>query len=120
MTDKPGGPGSGRAPGVAFIALGVVFIAIGSSGRRAFIAIGVAFIAVGVAILVRQPRPVHNPDATMPQQHFGKTHGGSAPENYERYFVPAIGAPLAADLVDTAALRPGERVLDVACAPRGD
>jgi ubiquinone/menaquinone biosynthesis C-methylase UbiE len=35
--------------------------------------------------------------------------------NYERYFVPAIGAPLAADLVRTAALRPGQRVLDVAC-----
>jgi hypothetical protein len=29
----------------------------------------------------------------MPQQHFGKAYGGSAPENYERYFVPAIGAP---------------------------
>jgi ubiquinone/menaquinone biosynthesis C-methylase UbiE len=40
---------------------------------------------------------------------------GSAPENYERYFVPAIGAPLAAELVDAAALRQGERVLDVAC-----
>jgi ubiquinone/menaquinone biosynthesis C-methylase UbiE len=36
-------------------------------------------------------------------------------ENYERYFVPAIGAPLANDLVRSAALRPGERVLDVAC-----
>ncbi len=35
--------------------------------------------------------------------------------NYERYFVPAIGAPLAADLVRAAALRPGQRVLDVAC-----
>lgn len=35
--------------------------------------------------------------------------------NYERYFVPAIGAPLAQDLVDHAALRSGERVLDLAC-----
>ncbi len=51
----------------------------------------------------------------MPQQHFGKTYSGSAPENYERYFVPAIGAPLAKDLIKIAALRPGERVLDVAC-----
>ncbi len=42
-------------------------------------------------------------------------YDGSAPENYERYFVPAIGAPLATDLGDAAALRPGERVLDVAC-----
>ena len=51
----------------------------------------------------------------MSQQHYGKAYGGSAPENYERYFVPSIGAPLASDLVDIAALRPGERVLDVAC-----
>ena len=42
-------------------------------------------------------------------------NGRSVPENYERYFVPAIGAPLANDLVEIAALRPGERVLDVAC-----
>lgn len=42
-------------------------------------------------------------------------YGGSAPENYERYFVPAIGAPLAADLVEAAAVNPTERVLDVAC-----
>lgn len=46
---------------------------------------------------------------------YGKTFGGSAPENYERYFVPAIGGPVARDLIETAALRPGERVLDVAC-----
>lgn len=37
------------------------------------------------------------------------------PENYEAYFVPAIGAPLAADLIAAARLHPGERVLDVAC-----
>lgn len=40
---------------------------------------------------------------------------GSAAENYEKFFVPAIGAPLAADLVSAAALRPAERILDVAC-----
>ena len=51
----------------------------------------------------------------MPQQHYRKAYGGSAPENYERYFVPAIGTPLARDLMKVAALRPGERVLDVAC-----
>jgi ubiquinone/menaquinone biosynthesis C-methylase UbiE len=51
----------------------------------------------------------------MAKQHFGKTYGGNAPENYERFFVPAIGAPLATDLIRLAALRPGERVLDVAC-----
>jgi ubiquinone/menaquinone biosynthesis C-methylase UbiE len=44
-----------------------------------------------------------------------ESYGGSAPECYERYFVPAIGAPLAVDLVEAAALQPGERVLDVAC-----
>jgi ubiquinone/menaquinone biosynthesis C-methylase UbiE len=44
-----------------------------------------------------------------------ETYGGSAPENYERYFVPAIGAPLAADPIDVAVLGAGERVLDVAC-----
>ncbi|MPZ74574.1 MAG: methyltransferase domain-containing protein [Nitriliruptorales bacterium] len=43
------------------------------------------------------------------------TYGGSAPENYERYFVPAIGEPVARDLIDRAGLRAGERVLDVAC-----
>lgn len=41
--------------------------------------------------------------------------GATPPENYERYFVPAIGRPLAVDLVEEAELRPGERVLDVAC-----
>jgi len=35
--------------------------------------------------------------------------------NYERFFVPVIGEPLATDLIDRAALRRGERVLDVAC-----
>ncbi len=40
---------------------------------------------------------------------------GTAAESYERYFVPAIGAPLAADLAGVADLRSGERVLDVAC-----
>jgi predicted methyltransferase len=39
----------------------------------------------------------------------------SAPENYERYFVPAIAAPIAADLMEAASIRRGERVLDVAC-----
>jgi hypothetical protein len=50
----------------------------------------------------------------MSQEISFETFSGSAAENYELYFVPAIGAPLAADLVELAALRPGERVLDVA------
>lgn len=49
----------------------------------------------------------------------GRTHdrsfGGGPAENYQRYFVPAIGSPLAEDLVDLANLKPGDRVLDVAC-----
>jgi ubiquinone/menaquinone biosynthesis C-methylase UbiE len=51
----------------------------------------------------------------MSRQISFETYRGNAAENYERYFVPAIGAPLAGDLVDVASLRPGERVLDVAC-----
>lgn len=51
----------------------------------------------------------------MSQQHYGRTYGGNAPENYERHFVPAIGAPLAQDLIEIADLHPGERALDVAC-----
>jgi len=43
------------------------------------------------------------------------TFGGNPAENYERYFVPAIGLPVALDLIEAAALTPGERVLDVAC-----
>jgi ubiquinone/menaquinone biosynthesis C-methylase UbiE len=41
--------------------------------------------------------------------------GGSLPELYERDLVPTIFAPWAEDLMDLAALRPGEHVLDVAC-----
>ena len=40
---------------------------------------------------------------------------GTGAENYQRYFVPAIATPVAADLLRTAELRPGERVVDVAC-----
>lgn len=52
----------------------------------------------------------------MPEVSFSETtYAGTGPENYERFFVPAIGKPVATDLVDLAALEPGERVLDVAC-----
>ena len=40
---------------------------------------------------------------------------GSAPEAYERYIIPALFNEWAHDLVTTAALQAGERVLDVAC-----
>ncbi|HJM43647.1 MAG: methyltransferase domain-containing protein [Nitrospinota bacterium] len=38
-----------------------------------------------------------------------------APEIYERRLVPAMLGPLAAPLIERAALQPGERVLDIAC-----
>jgi ubiquinone/menaquinone biosynthesis C-methylase UbiE len=40
---------------------------------------------------------------------------GSVPENYDRYLIPSIFGPWPEDLVEMAALRPGERVLDIAC-----
>lgn len=51
----------------------------------------------------------------MSKQYFGEAYGSKPPENYERYFVPAIGEPLANDLIRLATLGSGERVLDVAC-----
>ena len=51
----------------------------------------------------------------MDKQHFDKSYGGKPPVNYERYFVPVIGEPLAIDLIQVAALGDDDRVLDVAC-----
>jgi ubiquinone/menaquinone biosynthesis C-methylase UbiE len=52
----------------------------------------------------------------MTQQISYETYSGGPPAaNYERYFVPTIGAPLAHALIERAQLRPGEQVLDVAC-----
>ncbi|GAB5540511.1 MAG: methyltransferase domain-containing protein [Sandaracinaceae bacterium] len=51
----------------------------------------------------------------MSEQRFGESYRGTAPENYQKFFVPMIGAPVADDLVERAGLAPGERVLDVAC-----
>jgi ubiquinone/menaquinone biosynthesis C-methylase UbiE len=52
-------------------------------------------------------------DATRDQKQWQLD--GSAPELYQRYLVPAVTALWAADLVERAALRDGERVLDIAC-----
>jgi ubiquinone/menaquinone biosynthesis C-methylase UbiE len=49
----------------------------------------------------------------MPQQS-GWQLAGTGPESYERHNVMAF-MQTARDLVTLAALRPGERVLDVAC-----
>jgi hypothetical protein len=42
-----------RGPGAALLVIGVVFVAVGSSGQRAFLATGLAFLAVGVVLLLR-------------------------------------------------------------------
>jgi len=49
--------------------------------------------------------------SSQPDWHFV----GNVPENYERYLVPSIFGPFAADLIDIAALQENERVLDIAC-----
>jgi SAM-dependent methyltransferase len=40
---------------------------------------------------------------------------GPAAQTYQRFFVPAIAAPVSTELLNAAAVRPGEAVLDVAC-----
>lgn len=55
----------------------------------------------------------HREDVQRPSSF--QSYAGSPSENYERYFVPAIGAPLAGALIEFAELQPGERVIDVAC-----
>jgi len=51
----------------------------------------------------------------MAELAYDETYSENAAENYERFFVPAIGGPIARDLVEAAALKSGERVLDVGC-----
>jgi ubiquinone/menaquinone biosynthesis C-methylase UbiE len=51
----------------------------------------------------------------MPELAYDEQYSESTAENYERYFVPVIGGPVARDLVEAAALGAGERVLDVGC-----
>ena len=51
----------------------------------------------------------------MSEAHFGESYGANPAENYERFFTPAIGEPLAHALLERAAVQPKERVLDVAC-----
>ena len=45
-----------KAPGIVFFVLGVVFIAVGSSGQRAFLGIGAAFLVIGLVYMIRQRR----------------------------------------------------------------
>ena len=51
---------------------------------------------------------------STPEVSFSQ-YGGNAAENYERFFVPTIGAAWANALLQVAGLSSGERVLDVAC-----
>lgn len=48
-------------------------------------------------------------------QTISREIGNNPTEDYQRYFVPAIGAPAAEDLIAQANLHLGERVPDVAC-----
>jgi ubiquinone/menaquinone biosynthesis C-methylase UbiE len=52
---------------------------------------------------------------TMTQKIHGKSYAATPAENYQRFFVPSIGGPVADDLIAAADLRAGQRVLDVAC-----
>jgi ubiquinone/menaquinone biosynthesis C-methylase UbiE len=74
------------------------------------------FCAVRVAVAadrlnVRQV--LHREDAM--DQHGAWQVGGTAAELYQRYLVPSIASLWAVDLINRAAPRLGERVLDVAC-----
>lgn len=51
----------------------------------------------------------------MPRARFDESYGANPAENYERFFTPSIGEPLAQALLERAAVQPNERVLDVAC-----
>ena len=51
----------------------------------------------------------------MTQVNFGRTYGSNPAENYEKYFVPSIGEPMAKELIKKLELHKGEKVLDVAC-----
>lgn len=44
-----------------------------------------------------------------------RNFSGSGAENYQRFFVPAIATPASGELLGTADLKVGERVVDVAC-----
>ena len=50
----------------------------------------------------------------MTQQGWGQLNA-SGPENYERTQVPSVFEPLALMFIELMALRPGQRVLDIAC-----
>jgi ubiquinone/menaquinone biosynthesis C-methylase UbiE len=44
-----------------------------------------------------------------------RSQSGTAAELYQSFFVPSIATPVSEELLRTAALRPGDRVIDIAC-----
>ncbi len=51
----------------------------------------------------------------MSHTRFDESYGTNPAENYELFFVPAIGEPLAKALISRADVHANDRVLDVAC-----
>ena len=44
------------ATGVALFVVGVVFLAVGSSGQRGLLGVGAAFIVIGLVFMLRERR----------------------------------------------------------------
>ncbi len=44
------------ASGVAFVAVGIAFMAIGAGGQRAFLALGAVFLVLGLAAYAKSHR----------------------------------------------------------------
>src|SRR5512132_1698227 len=83
-------------------------------GAAATVKGAVAVEPAGTGVCDNRTRPAPDQGASqMTSQRFRLQ--GQGPAAYERYLVPAQFAAGAAQLLDLAAVRPGERVLDVAC-----
>lgn len=66
----------------------------------------------GVLPMRYRHRPSYGPGmSSVSYQQFT----GTAAENYQRDFVPAIATPVSRELLRVADLQPGERVIDIAC-----
>jgi len=46
--------GDRKTLGIPFLVVGIVFLTLGATGRRAFVAVGIVFIVLGIALLARQ------------------------------------------------------------------
>lgn len=72
-------------------------------------------VPLSVSILCPEPFGSDRTTNSMSTKFYDERQSDDAAEHYESDFVPMIGGPVASDLVEGAALRKGERVLDVAC-----